>query len=121
VQKRIAAAKKAKEDATELLKEKAEVEKEKAGLVKAAEEKEQVLKKKLGTVGNIIHTSVPVDKNEDNNPVLKTWAPEGIVVEEKKDGLLSHHEVLLRLDGYAPEAGVKVVGHRGYFLRCVVG
>lgn len=36
---------------------------------------------------------------------------------EKKEGVLSHHEVLLRLDGYDPERGVKVVGHRGYFLR----
>ena len=31
--------------------------------------------------------------------------------------MLSHHEVLTRLDGYDPERGVKVVGHRGYFLR----
>lgn len=30
---------------------------------------------------------------------------------------MSHHEVLTRLDGYDPERGVKVVGHRGYFLR----
>jgi seryl-tRNA synthetase len=35
---------------------------------------------------------------------------------EKRD-VLSHHEVLVRLDGYDPERGVKVVGHRGYFLR----
>ena len=27
------------------------------------------------------------------------------------------HEVLDKLDGYDPERGVKVVGHRGYFLR----
>jgi seryl-tRNA synthetase len=30
---------------------------------------------------------------------------------------LSHHEVLSRLDGYDAERGVKVVGHRGYFLK----
>lgn len=45
----------------------------------------------------------------------RTWAPDGVKV-EKKD-VLSHHEVLLRLDGYDPDRGVKVVGHRGYFLR----
>ena len=45
----------------------------------------------------------------------RTWAPEGITA-EKRD-VLSHHEVLTRLDGYDPERGVKVVGHRGYFLR----
>ena len=31
--------------------------------------------------------------------------------------MLSHHDVLARLDGYEPERGVKVVGHRGYFLK----
>ncbi|RAL60191.1 hypothetical protein DID88_000813 [Monilinia fructigena] len=35
---------------------------------------------------------------------------------EKKD-VLSHHEVLTRLDGYDPERGVKVVGHRELFLK----
>lgn len=35
----------------------------------------------------------------------------------EKKSVLSHHEVLLRLDGYDPDRGVKVVGHRGYFLR----
>jgi len=34
---------------------------------------------------------------------------------EKRD-CLSHHEVLTRLDGYDPERGVKIVGHRGYCL-----
>jgi seryl-tRNA synthetase len=34
---------------------------------------------------------------------------------EKRD-CLSHHEVLTRIDGYDPERGVKIVGHRGYCL-----
>lgn len=59
---------------------------------------------------------MPISDNEDNNAVQRTWCPEGVTV-EKKEGVLSHHEVLLRLDGYDPERGVKVVGHRGYFLR----
>lgn len=46
--------------------------------------------------------------------VMRTWGPEGTKV-EKRD-CLSHHEVLTRLDGYDPERGVKVVGHRGYCL-----
>jgi len=29
---------------------------------------------------------------------------------------MSHHEVLTRLDGYDPQRGVKIVGHRGYCL-----
>ena len=52
---------------------------------------------------------------QDNNVVHKTWAPEGVIPEKKE--CLSHHEVLQRLDGYDPERGAKVAGHRGYFLR----
>ena len=29
---------------------------------------------------------------------------------------MSHHDVLARIDGYDPERGVKIVGHRGYCL-----
>ncbi|EXV05112.1 Serine--tRNA ligase, cytoplasmic [Metarhizium anisopliae] len=116
VQKQIGAKKKAKEDADELLKQKVELEKEKKALVESAAEKDALLKAKIKTVGNYVHDSVPVSNNEDNNVVERTWAPEGATV-EKRSNVLSHHEVLLRLDGYDPDRGVKVVGHRGYFLR----
>ncbi|CEJ94557.1 Putative Class II aaRS and biotin synthetase [[Torrubiella] hemipterigena] len=115
VQKQIGAKKKAKEDATELLQRKIELEKEKKAMIESAAEKEKTLKAKVSTIGNIVHASVPVSDNEDNNAVERTWAPEGVAV-EKRD-VLSHHQVLLRLDGYDPDRGVKVVGHRGYFLR----
>lgn len=46
--------------------------------------------------------------------MIRTWSPEGITV-EKRD-CLSHHEVLTRLDGYDPDRGVKVAGHRGFCL-----
>ncbi|KAJ5033469.1 uncharacterized protein L3040_008584 [Drepanopeziza brunnea f. sp. 'multigermtubi'] len=114
-QKQIGVKRKAKENADDLMKAKADFEKEKKTLVELAAEKELVLKKKIGTIGNIVHDSVPVSDNEDHNAELRKWAPEGITV-EKRD-VLSHHEVLTRLDGYDPERGVKVVGHRGYFLR----
>jgi seryl-tRNA synthetase len=48
---------------------------------------------------------------QDNNGIERTWAPEGVTA-EKRD-VLSHHEVLTRLDGYDPERGTKIVGHRG--------
>ena len=51
---------------------------------------------------------------QDDNVVVRTWKPENTAV-EKRD-CLSHHEVLTRLDGYDPERGVKIVGHRGYCL-----
>lgn len=114
-QKEIGALKKAKQDAAGPLARKADLEKEKKRLNEEAAEKELILRKTLSTIGNLVHDTVPVSDNEDNNELLRTWAPEGITV-EKKD-VLSHHEVLTRLDGYDPERGVKVVGHRGYFLR----
>ncbi|TGZ77827.1 serine-tRNA ligase [Ascodesmis nigricans] len=115
-QKEIGAKKKAKEDASELLKKKIALEGEKKELEKAAVEKETAMYKKLGTIGNIVHDSVPVSNNEDDNALIREWTPEGVTV-EKKDNVLSHHDVLARLDGYEPERGVKVVGHRGYFLK----
>ncbi|KFA71376.1 hypothetical protein S40288_08236 [Stachybotrys chartarum IBT 40288] len=115
VQKQIGAKKKAKENADDLLQQKIQLEKEKKALVDSAAEKDVLLKTKVKTVGNIVHASVPISDNEDNNAVQRKWAPEGVTVEKRP--VLSHHEVLLRLDGYDPERGVKVVGHRGYFLR----
>ncbi|KAI1377347.1 seryl-tRNA synthetase [Hypoxylon crocopeplum] len=115
VNKQIGTKKKAKENADDLLAQKAKLDKEKKDLLDSAAQKDIALKTKIKTIGNIVHNSVPVSDNEDNNVVQRTWAPEGVTV-EKKD-VLSHHEVLLRLDGYDPERGVKVVGHRGYFLR----
>ncbi|KAK2069603.1 hypothetical protein P8C59_004165 [Phyllachora maydis] len=105
----------AKEDASDLLQKKAELTKEKIALETAADQKEKALAEKIKTIGNIVHSSVPVSDNEDNNAVIRTWCPEGMTV-EKRD-CLSHHEVLTRLDGYDPDRGVKVVGHRGYFLK----
>jgi seryl-tRNA synthetase len=46
--------------------------------------------------------------------VIRTWAPADVKVEKRE--CLSHHEVLARIDGYDPERGVKIVGHRGYCL-----
>ncbi|CAK7217846.1 Cytosolic seryl-tRNA synthetase [Sporothrix bragantina] len=120
IQKQIGAKKKAKENADELLQQKVAFEKQKKDLLDSAAVKEKAMNKALGSIGNLIHDSVPVDNNEDNNPIITTWVPadrEVAVGEEDRSKLLSHHELLLRIDGYNPEAGVKVVGHRGYFLK----
>jgi seryl-tRNA synthetase len=51
-----------------------------------------------------------------DNKELKKWAPPGFQ-EVKRDDILSHHEVLYRIGGYEQQPrGVKIVGHRGYFL-----
>lgn len=72
----------------------------------------------MARIGNIVHPSVPLDNNEDNNEVVRTWLPEGQVEVKKNDGaLLHHHHLLEMIDGYKPEPGVNVAGHRGYFLH----
>lgn len=114
VQKEIGQIKKAKGDASEQLKQKVELEQKMKKQQELAEEKQVLLNKKVKTIGNYVHDSVSISDNEDNNALIKTWAPEGVEV-TKKD-CLSHHEVLTRLDGYDPDRGVKIVGHRGYCL-----
>ncbi|KAL1958317.1 hypothetical protein VTO42DRAFT_4634 [Malbranchea cinnamomea] len=114
VQKEIGMKKKNKEDASELLAQKAELEKQKKEVEDRATELEILRDTKLKTIGNYVHESVPVSNNEDDNVVIRSWAPPDVKV-EKRD-CLSHHEVLTRLDGYDPERGVKCIGHRGYCL-----
>ncbi|EGP84842.1 unnamed protein product [Zymoseptoria tritici ST99CH_1A5] len=102
------------EEFKELQKQKKDLEDEKKGLEELAAQKQKELLKKAKSIGNYVHVSVPVSDNEDQNALVRDWAPEGVAV-EKKD-CLSHHEVLTRIDGYDPERGVKIVGHRGYCL-----
>ncbi|RMD43133.1 hypothetical protein DV735_g2032, partial [Chaetothyriales sp. CBS 134920] len=92
VQKDIGKLKKAKQDASELLQKKIELEKEKKRIEDEAVEKEKLRDKKCKTIGNY-----------------------GVKVE--KNAALSHHEVMTRADVYDGERGTKLVGHRGYFLR----
>ena len=114
VQKEIGQIKKNKGNADEQLKKKAELEQQMKKQQELAEEKQVLLNRKAKTIGNYVHDSVPVDNNEDNNQLIRDWKPQGVTV-EKKD-CLSHHEVLTRLNGYDPDRGVKIVGHRGYCL-----
>jgi len=76
-----------------------------------------ILVKDYSKVGNLVHDSVPIDDNEDNNKVERTWG----TIEPReitgKPGFGHHHEVLSWIGGYDPERGSKVAGHRGYFLK----
>ena len=113
------------------MKHKVELEKECKALEESAGPKDIALQKKLKTIGNYVHESVPVSDNEvwnrqdtrhtlsdtsfkDNNTLIRKWTPEGFKME--KPDCLSHHEVLTRIAGYDPERGQKIVGHRGYCL-----
>ncbi|KAK4569711.1 Cytosolic seryl-tRNA synthetase [Recurvomyces mirabilis] len=120
VQKDMSQNKKSKGSAEEfdaLKKQKEDLGKEKEQLEEQARQKQIALLKKVKTIGNYVHDSVPDSKDEDNNTKERDWTPEGVTV-EKKD-CMSHHEVLFRIGGYDPERGVKIVGHRGYCLTDV--
>jgi len=114
VQKEIGQIKKAKGNADEQLKKKAELGEREKKQQEQANEKQALLSRKIKGIGNYVHESVPISDNEDNNALIRDWKPEGVKVE--KQDCLSHHEVLTRLDGYDPVRGVKIVGHRGYCL-----
>ena len=46
------------------MKQKVELEKEHKSITESAAEKEVTLKKKIGTIGNIVHDSVPTNNDE---------------------------------------------------------
>ncbi|KAF2276784.1 serine-tRNA ligase [Westerdykella ornata] len=110
IQKQIGQKKKAKEDATDLLKQKVELENKKKDQEAVAVAKHSELLALAKTIGNYVDDSVPVHTDEANNRVERTWG------EVSEKAALSHHEVLLKLGGYDPNRGVKLVGHRGYML-----
>ncbi|CAD6609057.1 XXYS1_4_G0045770.mRNA.1.CDS.1 [Saccharomyces cerevisiae] len=112
-----------KEDASGLLAEKEKLTQQKNELTEKEQQEDKDLKKKVFQVGNIVHPSVVVSNDEENNELVRTWKPEDleavgpIASVTGKPASLSHHEILLRLDGYDPDRGVKICGHRGYFFR----
>lgn len=77
------------------------------------------LKLRYNRVGNIVHESVPVEKDEKFNKIEKTWGtPRKMIIEEVgKPGAAHHHEILRWIDGFDPVNGSKISGHRGYFLK----
>ncbi|KAL6938583.1 Cytosolic seryl-tRNA synthetase [Hanseniaspora opuntiae] len=127
LQKQIGLSFKNKTDCTDLLKQKDELNEKKKSIIEKEQQADLALKQKINLVGNIVHKTVVVSNDEEkDNDLVKLWIPESLPQDQeltniasatKAEAKLSHHEVLLRLDGYDPERGVKISGHRGYFLR----
>lgn len=91
-----------------------------ADLKKAEEDTENACKvikeqldKKLNLIGNLVHESVPVSKDEAHNAVVTEWGE----FKFNEAARRHHHELLWMIDGYDPDRGVKVAGHRAYFLK----
>jgi len=84
-----------------------------AGKLKELEELEDQKKRavdaKLYLVGNLVHQSVPVSNNEENNRVERAWGERRM----DKTGLKHHHELLWMIGGYEPEKGMsRTKSHR---------
>jgi len=109
--KEIGQRKKNKLDCSDIFKQIPEEKKKLAELEAVSSELNKKRDEILRTVGNIVHQSVPISDDEDNNQVLTNFG-------ERKpaDGLLHHHELLHMIDGYDREKGIGVSGNRGYFL-----
>jgi len=84
-----------------------EIEKTKEKLIKIEHDRNSTLRE----IGNIVHHSVPVSDNEDNNVTERTF---GDVETRKK---YSHFDLMYMIDGYDGERGAEVAGSRGYFMK----
>ncbi|KAH6802427.1 seryl-tRNA synthetase / serine-tRNA ligase [Perilla frutescens var. frutescens] len=67
---------------------------------------------RLATIGNLVHDSVPVDNNEDNNAIIRSWG------EKRMEPKLKNHVELVELLGIADlKKGANVAGGRGFYLK----
>ena len=132
VQKDISALMKSgkKDETGPLLDKKAALTAEKLLLDELCIAKEKELNSKLMSLGNIVHDSVIESIDEADNEIVSTYWPESrseqadrtrkesLIKDDGKGvpGLFSHHELLMKIEGYDPVRGSNVAGHRGYFL-----
>ncbi|PWA61360.1 Seryl-tRNA synthetase [Artemisia annua] len=78
------------------------------------QEAKAALFEKLEKVGNLVHDSVPVSKDEENNAVVRTWG------EKRVEPKLKNHVDLVELLEIADlKKGANVAGGRGYYLKGV--
>jgi len=84
--------------------------------MEAIDETVKVLKEQLhsmvNSIGNYVDERVVVSKDETDNKVISMYG-------ELKplENRLFHHELLHMIGGYDQQAGIKVTGARGYFLK----
>eukprot|EP00010_Vexillifera_abyssalis_P007194 CAMPEP_0201546120 /NCGR_PEP_ID=MMETSP0173_2-20130828/2505_1 /ASSEMBLY_ACC=CAM_ASM_000268 /TAXON_ID=218659 /ORGANISM="Vexillifera sp., Strain DIVA3 564/2" /LENGTH=460 /DNA_ID=CAMNT_0047954717 /DNA_START=66 /DNA_END=1448 /DNA_ORIENTATION=+ len=67
----------------------------------------------INLIGNLVGDGVPITHDESENEVKRKW---GTFAMPNVKHVRHHHELLAMINGYDPERGVKVMGHRGYFL-----
>lgn len=81
-------------------------------LTSVEKERDGVLKR----IGNLVHHTVPVDKDEEHNRVERVWPQSGERPRVPGKGL-THVDLLHMIDGVEYARGVATAGSRGYFLK----
>ncbi len=70
----------------------------------------------LHKIGNIVHDSVVVSDNEDNNHVIKLVGNPRPKISDSGFKCLKHVDIMKKLNCLATDEGTLVGGNRGYFL-----
>ncbi|XP_078430837.1 seryl-tRNA synthetase / serine-tRNA ligase [Wolffia australiana] len=112
INKEVARLKISGNDATEMIK--STDENKRLAALKEAEvqEAKSAMDKRLETIGNLVHDSVPVSDDEANNAVVRSWG------ERRLEDNLKNHVELVELLGIADLVkGASVAGGRGFYLK----
>ena len=112
--KAVSALKRAGEDAEDAIKQVAEVKAKVAVLAEAEKAAEAATNACLHKIGNIVHDSVPVSDDEENNVVYRSF---GLDKRRMEENLPNHVDLIAMLDIADTERGTDVAGGRGYFLK----
>ncbi|KAI3910287.1 hypothetical protein MKW92_053946 [Papaver armeniacum] len=100
------------EDATGKIKSSEECKQSIAAKDAEVQAAKDLLYSKLDLIGNLVHDSVPVDNDEANNLVVRTWG------EKRTEPKLKNHVELVELLGIADlKKGANVAGGRGFYLK----
>ncbi|KAI4375372.1 hypothetical protein MLD38_013251 [Melastoma candidum] len=70
------------------------------------------VKSRLEVVGNLVHDSVPVSDNEDNNQVVRTWG-----MKRMEPKLKNHVDLVELLEIADLKKGADIAGGRGFYLK----
>ncbi|KAL2609023.1 hypothetical protein R1flu_027596 [Riccia fluitans] len=114
ISKEVGKLKMAKQDASALIEAGADLLKEMGEKEIEVTQAKAAVDTKLKLIGNLVHDTVPIDNNEDNNKVVKTF---GLDTKREETGLKNHVD-LVELLGIADlNKGADTAGGRGYYLK----
>ncbi|KAK2640459.1 hypothetical protein Ddye_028254 [Dipteronia dyeriana] len=112
INKQVAQLKISGQDASEIIKKTNEIKQISENKAAEVREADNAYKSKLEIVGNLVHDSVPVDNDEANNVVIRSWG------DKRVEPKLKNHVELVELLGIADlKKGADIAGGRGFYLK----